>query len=589
MLLNLSKARINFERFPLDKMKPKSKSSKKYGNGKGKFEKKCGSKIHKQNKSMLLDTMRGKKLSRKALSKLYRSGKLSKKARYICKECKQTVLNEISQNIATRTATDQDMLNTSSSSKNSTVDSNDKCLTTTLKDKIDKDVNSIYKQKFCSSIENVKNYKCKYWLNERPDELVNFLAEICKLNIEDEYSAFLINKCIEQIYSARHRRLVLPLAFKQNLLTYSLSNSKLLLNFNGKSTASGSYTYLKNWLSKQAGEELKVPNGIVRIVFDNEQVVGKRYVVKADCNTVPISVITSHAYLEVGTSELQNRIDLKPTNWLFKKLPEKSLLEYPSKYKNYFRESRNNFINKRITVLISEQISCNKAHTDSIDEVVNKRLEAILQKNCIECGAPNDPSYRSCRNCSGPLRAPAVNIDVPNKSTNYDPYSHFNFDVNKCNSTVQVGEPDMVNPNSFENIATIIENIGRRSGIAKYSEESNRQWLFLENDGGILFILLKLIFNVIKCQHCSEIIYGREAFEEHPCKVVHDAKYDYEYDWIVPQTGLLHFEMNSAKAFMGCNWGVFMQDICKELGFKSENSQKYIKKGSDHHKLWQVN
>ena len=39
---------------------------------------------------------------------------------------------------------------------------------------------------------------------------------------------------------------------------------------------------------------------------------------------------------------------------------------------------------------------------------------------------------------------------------------------------------------------------------------------------------------------------------------------------------------------MPCNWDVFMQEIYVILGFTSENIQKYIKKGSDYHKLWQI-
>ena len=31
-----------------------------------------------------------------------------------------------------------------------------------------------------------------------------------------------------------------------------------------------------------------------------------------------------------------------------------------------------------------------------------------------------------------------------------------------------------------------------------------------------------------------------------------------------------------------------MEEICVILGFTSENAQKYIKKGSDYHKLWQI-
>ena len=39
---------------------------------------------------------------------------------------------------------------------------------------------------------------------------------------------------------------------------------------------------------------------------------------------------------------------------------------------------------------------------------------------------------------------------------------------------------------------------------------------------------------------------------------------------------------------MSCSWNVFMQEICVILELTSENAQKYIKKGSDHHRLWQI-
>ena len=61
-----------------------------------------------------------------------------------------------------------------------------------------------------------------------------------------------------------------------------------------------------------------------------------------------------------------------------------------------------------------------------------------------------------------------------------------------------------------------------------------------------------------------------------------------EFDWLIPQGGLSHFEMSAGKSFMSLCWDVFMKKICKELGFQSENALKYIKKGSDHHKLWDI-
>ena len=198
-------------------------------------------------------------------------------------------------------------------------------------------------------------------------------------------------------------------------------------------------------------------------------------------------------------------------------------IKYPSEHNDFFRDSRNTFISKRIKVLLSEQKFEKANYIDDIDDYLKERNVAASQKICVDCGAAKDKTYRSCRNCSGKLKTPVVEINVSNEDRNSDPYSHFKFEINRNNTKAQVGEHDFVNPNSFENIATIIYNIGRRADIAKYNTQGKRQWLFLENDGGIIFILLKLIFNVVKCQRCSEVMYGKN------------------------KSGMLHFEMNAAK------------------------------------------
>ncbi len=123
---------------------------------------------------------------------------------------------------------------------------------------------------------------------------------------------------IEQIYSSQNKLLVLPASFCQNLLTYSLSGSKLLVNVNGSTTAAGLYQLLTNWRAEQAKNEIQFPTGVIRCMFDNEQVVRLHYDVRAGSSSVPVSVITSHGYMVIDPeSDLQMRKDLKPPHWLF--------------------------------------------------------------------------------------------------------------------------------------------------------------------------------------------------------------------------------------------------------------------------------
>ena len=39
---------------------------------------------------------------------------------------------------------------------------------------------------------------------------------------------------------------------------------------------------------------------------------------------------------------------------------------------------------------------------------------------------------------------------------------------------------------------------------------------------------------------------------------------------------------------MSLCWDVFLKDVCKELGLVSPNAQEYARKGSDHHKIWEI-
>ena len=97
---------------------------------------------------------------------------------------------------------------------------------------------------------------------------------------------------------------------------------------------------------------------------------------------------------------------------------------------------------------------------------------------------------------------------------------------------------------------------------------------------------LKLIYNIHKYSKCNESIYGIKNFDNHLCVGAYSLTPKYEFDSLIPQSGLLHFEMNAGKSFMSLCWDVFMKEICKGLRFQSENALKYIKNGSDHHKLW---
>ena len=105
---------------------------------------------------------------------------------------------------------------------------------------ISKDVALLFNIRPCKQMNVLTNYSAKLWLQERPEKLVSFLSGICNVNSEEEFDAYKIASLIEQLYGCRNEKLVSPI----NLLTYNLSNSKLLVNLNNSITPAGSYTFL---------------------------------------------------------------------------------------------------------------------------------------------------------------------------------------------------------------------------------------------------------------------------------------------------------------------------------------------------------
>ena len=199
-----------------------------------------------------------------------------------------------------------------------------------LKEVVKADVSALYNDKLKLNIENLLQYDCPDWLNRRPPELITLLRYICNIKYQhlrsDPNLEFALARTVEQIYGIINKNLVLPLSFKENILTYKLTHSKQLINYNGRMTAAGSYTNLTGWLTSQAELPIEVPRGLIRNLMDNEQVVGKNRLIKAD-NKVPFSVVTSHAHISIDEeSNMQTESEYKLGNWFFQQ-PTKDQIE----------------------------------------------------------------------------------------------------------------------------------------------------------------------------------------------------------------------------------------------------------------------
>lgn len=307
-------------------------------------------------------------------------------------------------------------------------------------------------------------------------------------------------------------------------------------------------------MSDQATTALNVPPGIVRSVFDNEQVIGKTYKVQAE-NKVPMSIVTSHIYISIDKcNEIQRDETFAPSNWLFGKPSQIQKQEFLNESKEtveFFRHSRNMFIKERMFSVRDEQNNSNENGIyDYVDEAVTRKIENENEKVCVSCGAENELTSRKCTNCKGYLVKEKPDMtDLYSRNSKIKPYKHFDcIEIHENQFEVYTGEPDMLNPNSFQSISNILFNMGNRGELKQY-DGNDRSWLFIECDGVIYSIVDKLIFNVLRCDKCEEALYGEDAFLEHRCSLLHNSRCTHEFGWVIPMPGLFHIEMNVSKLF----------------------------------------
>ncbi len=152
------------------------------------------------------------------------------------------------------------------------------------------------------------------WVSNRNAALTAFLQGIAG-TVKSSRKEYCIAKAVESIYYLRNpSNIILPLGFSENVVAYSITNSKIATNINGIG-GGGSYESVRKWLSMQADVPLPEVKGDVAIAFDNDQVIGKSYHSRVD-NKGKISIITAVSEAVVDeTGQMQERDDLVPRSW----------------------------------------------------------------------------------------------------------------------------------------------------------------------------------------------------------------------------------------------------------------------------------
>ncbi|CAH3180849.1 unnamed protein product [Porites lobata] len=183
--------------------------------------------------------------------------------------------------------------------------------------------------------------------------------------------------------------------FASNLLAYSVTCSKLVLNIYGKLHPAGGITTARTWLNNLTMDVPQVPGGDILAAIDNDQVLIKKWTVRKD-NQAQISVLTSVCVAPVhpeGT--LQWDQSLSPGSWskrseLWKKSEEDTvkLLDMCSASednKGLIRHENKKMIHELLHDLLMEQNKVNGEWKDDIDLRVDELKANEGRRVCPVC------------------------------------------------------------------------------------------------------------------------------------------------------------------------------------------------------------
>ena len=558
---------------------------------KGCYKKRCCSSIHwtvgNDNQIVFIDLKSRRKIKTSDYETLIVNGIITPETNYICKRCFTHAIGPSNDNVLVPS-------NTSETESESDDDLPLKCheLSIELASIIKDDVLEIFKHnKEVKHLPILNSYEPRSWLLSRPRELILLFSNLCQVDMNTAGTAKLniISKIVELIYYCRNSKLVLPNHFIESLLNYSFTNSKTYASFLGNRSPGGSYTYIMSWLNEQANNPIKFPKGLTKAIFDNNQKIGKTHIITGT-NIIPTSVMTSSLWLSLDSNnQIQDDERFKPSKWMWKETnqdTEKKLIDALTSPGNDFGNTRDEFITICIDIVTKQHKRSIVPVTDSIDVFLQNKNIVENQKKCVNCGCESDIDYRVCRNCGGKLIKETVKEPQFAHDEHISPYKCFDlFKSSLPDIKCITGEPDFINPNGYEAIVQVIQNIGFRAGIKQYGN-GTREWLLVECDGLPFNILREIIANVWRCSQCNDCHYGIERYQDHKCFILQNNEPVREFGWLVPVSGLFHLELNLSRAFIKLNWEVFASKLGTVLGFKTPRAQEYLKKGSDHHKSW---
>ncbi|XP_019646796.1 PREDICTED: uncharacterized protein LOC109487258 [Branchiostoma belcheri] len=474
-----------------------------------------------------------------------------------------------------------------------------------------------------------RNAVCQSFLNGLADKRASIASKVMSL---------------EQLYHLASPALVAPFSFSRNLLSYAITNSKLVVNMLGKVSAGGMIDTVKSYLQNIASKPLPFPNGDCEVAIDNDQKLKKQWSVRAQ-GKMTCSVVTSVCQVQHSDRmEVQGRGDLSPACWgnyLERAQEEEETKELLRGCINTSKTSEaihrgevRKLVHERLGKVLNEQLLEEDTYVDYVDKQVEEKERSKTLKKCAACGTEVPRTKRICPNqeCQANLkqveeaasgrdvfgtmllqevrkysyrpkeREIQISIDNDKTTTSQDITiitAEENSDIPSLHPDspppITMSDPVFVNPNSASAMRKVLRHVGKIANVARYSDShdqtNTRSWLVVAMDGLPLGITRTVISQTMYCTSCKHSFDNIKLFQDH-ISIDHPQNQTIpvcrEFDWVILRVGKLHMEMNALKAYVDLNWDVWFAELAQEMGFQSEGAQRVAKNCADHHKSMQM-
>ena len=327
----------------------------------------------------------------------------------------------------------------------------------------------------------------KDFLQERNKLLMAFICGSSNIEFENQTTApflYAMAVAVEMIYFLRNLNLILPHCFMLNLIQSFTSGSKTVSKVNGKVTPGASYSTYKNWINAKGKNPILCPSGDLIIFFDNmgKYIVKHYKILSSKKESADITTATLHFVFH--DSNLQPEEKLMPGVWR----KQDSVENIQAKMKIMWQSAINSFRTYRI-VFIEKILERIARDNQDVEKLIEKKQSVKRICSNVMCGTLYSSLKRKCNNCGAKV------IIRSNEEIHFiSAEEHVTAKSNrmrgeeiKNKAILKVGEPIMINPNSYANVKVVLDN------LITQALNDDRKWIILGCDGPPYCIASRII------------------------------------------------------------------------------------------------